>query len=248
MSLTLAELAIHVPAAIPLFEKYELDYFQNGQRTLEEVCGEKGLSYDDLDNEMSLLRKEANDIYPMALIDMDIERLIDFLNGQYHADEQQVLAGIHFQIRQLLDRVPSVISHTLLNELERKFFQLSEKLIQHCWKEDRILFPYMRKLASLRNNRQVSRNNAEVSLIRNPVSILEDEHREALQLLSEIRKITRGFEAGPDSPEEYKKLMESFKEFEKDLHMHLHIENNILFPKITELQETLEKKLNQLHE
>ncbi|MFL5753424.1 MAG: hemerythrin domain-containing protein [Bacteroidia bacterium] len=244
MSLTLAELAIHIPASIVLFEKYGLDYYQCGQRVFEEVCLQEGLSHEELEKEMSRLQSEMQTAYPVTLAEMDIGGLIDFLNGQYHSDEKQALSEIHSQIRQLLDGdLPENIKVSL-TEIEKNFLLLSRKLLEHCHKEDLVIFPYMRRLSELRRKKMPVLAYPELALIRNPLSILEDENEDTLRILAGIKNTAKGFLSPPDASGEYMQLMVSFKEFERDLHIHLHIENNILFPRVKELLKELQEGLD----
>ena len=244
MPLTLAELAIHIPASINLFEKYDLDYYQNGKQSFKEACKEKGLSHSEIDVELTRLQNEPKGTYPLTLEDMGIDRLIDFVNGQYHSNEAQVLSSIHDNIQQLLlDKNCEKPLLNLLEDIEIKFKELMEKLIQHCKKEDEILFPYMRKLFELRRDKSVISSSQTISLIKNPIRVLEAEHVQAANILSEIKKTANNFTAPSNAHSEYVTLMESLKEFEKDLHMHLHIENNILFPKLIALEEELTNRI-----
>lgn len=240
MPVTLAELAIHIPASIRLFEKYDLDYYQKGNQLFRDACKEKGLSYDKIDSELTVLQN-ASKVSTMTLEDMSLERLIDFINGQYHNNETQILYFIHSHIEKLLAETTEKSTLVSLKEMEVKFRDLMEKLIQHCKREDELLFPYMRKLNGWRKEKSKTYNSLAVKLIENPIKVLEAEHVQAAQILAEIKKTANNFKIPADASANYKILMESLKEFETDLHMHLHIENNILFPKIKELEEELNK-------
>ena len=156
MSLTLGELATHIPASIHLFEKYDFNYYQNGKQTFKEACEEKGLSFFDIDKELNQEQKNTKEPYALTLDDMGIDRLIDFINGQYHCNEAQILSLIQSQIQQLLNKSEcEEYLMVLLKEVEQKFSDLTEKLIHHCKKEDQILFPYIRKLFELKRDKSV---------------------------------------------------------------------------------------------
>lgn len=244
MSLTLADLAIHIPASIRLFEKYDFDYYQNGKQTFKEACQEKGLSFSEIDAELNCLQNESKETYPLTLEDMSIDTLIDFINGQYHSSEAEVLNFIHSNIQKLInDENCGGLLLNLLKDIEQKFRELMVKLIQHCEKEDQILFPYIRKLFELCRHKSEISSSRSISIIKNPIRMLEEEHVQAANILSELKKATDNFTAPLSSPKEYATLMERMKEFEKELHMHLHIENNILFPKLIVLEEQLNSQL-----
>ena len=112
----------------------------------------------------------------------------------------------------------------------------------HCDKEDKTLFPQMRKLFALRRYKSEMHPSKPVSYIKKSIQVLESEHIDVSNILSEIKRMTNNFTIPLYAPKEYKTLMESLREFESDLHEHLHIENNILFPKIISLEEELNKR------
>lgn len=242
MSLTLAELAIHIPDSIHLFERYDLDYYRNGKQTFKEACSEKGLSYAELDAELAHLQSRSGK-HSLTLEDMSIDRLIDFINGQYHSNETQILSFIHNSILQLLNSKSCDAAHLkMLAQVEQQFGTLKKKLILHCEKEDEILFPYIRRLLELRRDK-TSLSQQTISIIKNPIRILEAEHVQAAEILAGIKRTAEHFSIPADAPEEYMMLMQSLRKFEHDLHMHLHIENNILFPKLIALEEELNTKI-----
>lgn len=243
MSLTLAELAIHIPASIELFEKYELDYYQNGKQPLSDACGQKGLSFDAIDKEISLLQSNQQDTHLLALEEMSIERLIDFINGQYHADEEEVLSLIQASIQLLLrDKSCGVMLEMLLEKVQQKFLRLADKLTLHCKNEDELLFPYLRKLIDL--HKYKAPFSSVQSTLKSPVPILEAEHVEATVILSRIRRATNNFRIPANAHPQYVILIGYLKNFERNLHMHIHIENNILFPKLNALEEELKNRKN----
>ncbi|MES2566868.1 MAG: DUF542 domain-containing protein [Bacteroidota bacterium] len=235
--MTLSEIAIHVPGAIELFEKYDFNYYQYGKKTFKEACAEKGLDYTELDNELNQQQKLSKNESKLTLEDMSIDRLIDFINGQHHSNEDEVLESLDNSIKNLISN--SDVDRSLIMTLEKvdeKFNDFKIKLTEHCRKEDKLLFPYMRKLYESRLDKDVP---AKKTFISNPIHLLETEHIQAATILSEIKDITQGFSGQVNAPKEYLNLMERFREFEKEFHVHLHIENNILFPKVIELEKQL---------
>lgn len=237
MPITLDELAIRIPACIELFEKYGLDYYQNGRQTLREACERAELSFPAIDAELSLLEEVQ-----LTLEDMSADRVIDFLNGQCHASEKESLRSIHSAIRKQL-KTASGGEETVLLQIEPLFRQLRSLLLEHCRKEDELFFPFMRKLVALHRSRALKTMPGATGFIRNPLLILESEHIEVTDLLLAIKQIADHFQPGIEASPEYQALMQSLILFEHDLHMHLHIENNILFPKLMLLEEELSKQL-----
>ncbi len=238
--MTLSELAIHMPISIQLFEKYNFGYYQNGEQTFKEACEKKGLVFTDIDEELNQLQSLSKGNGSLTLEDMSIDRLIDFINGQHHSNEEAVLDSIDASIKKLLlDANLESALRTILQMANSKFADFKIKLKKHCEKEDKILFPHMRKLYELRHDKTLTELNAKKYVSKNSIQLLENEHIEASALLRDIKDITGNFSVPEKAPVEYKTLMENLREFELEFHMHLHIENNILFPKVIALEEHL---------
>ena len=237
---TLAELAIHIPVSIQLFEKYNFNYYQNGRQTFKEACEEKGLNFSVIDAELNQLQLSSKTNSMLTLEDMSVDRLIDFINGQHHSNEAEVLDFIEESIKKLITNPQcSADLISLLQEIEEYFNDLKDKLVKHCEKEDKILFPYMRKLYELRRDKLFTNTSQNNSFVKKPIQLLEAEHVQAATTLSKIKIITDNYSIPVNAPKDYQKLMDNLKEFESEFHVHLHIENNILFPKVLELEEQI---------
>lgn len=238
--MTLSDLAIHIPVSIELFEKYNFNYYQNGKQTFKEACEEKGLNYSLIDAELNQLQHNSKTNSMLTLEDMSVDRLIDFINGQHHSNEAEVLDFIEDSIKKLIANPQcSADLILLLNEIDEYFHDLKDKLVKHCEKEDKILFPYMRKLYELRRDKLFTNTSQSNSFVKKPIQLLEAEHVQAATTLSKIKIITDNYSVPANAPKDYQKLMNNLKEFELEFHVHLHIENNILFPKVLELEEQL---------
>lgn len=245
MPLTLADLAIHIPISIQLFEKYDLNYYQNGKQTFEKACAEKGLDIDLLNTELNALQHQVTvTASSLTLEDMTIDGLLNFINGQHHANEAEVLNEIYTAIQQLIsnESCNEVLLHILTN-VALKFNVLKQKLLSHCENEDKILFPHMRQLVDLQNDKTSLHSTKTISIIKKPIALLEAEHVQAANLLNEIKTITNNYTPPINAPAQYATLMHTLKEFELDLHEHLHIENNVLFPKFIALEEKLNNRI-----
>ncbi len=235
MTLQLAELAIHIPECIPLFEAYGFDYYQNGNQTLKEACDEKGLAFSRVDEELSKLQKKQD--HHLTIEDLDPERLINAINGQHHDHEAETLASIHNAIQDLTATSQTDLPHiAVLCHIDRKFGELKEMLLSHCAREDKYLFPQIRSLLKLRNENTAAFQDAVLKtthLIRS----LELEHRQSVDCLKEIKSLLNGFDVPDGVSQTYKYLMQELKAFEADFHLHIHIENNVLFPRIKDLSD-----------
>ncbi|MES2555762.1 MAG: DUF542 domain-containing protein [Bacteroidota bacterium] len=236
MPLTLDELAIHVPGAITVFEEYDLDYYQDGSQTLRSACTEKGLSFKEIDKRLSELNDHSEIVLPLTLADMSADRLIDYINGGFHAGEEESLHLLH---QQLLSSNYTKDEQKILLKTEPHFSVMKERMLDHCRKEDELLFPWMRKLVTLHKTRAKKNDSRAVTLIRNPLLLLKEEHAAISELLKIVKQTAGNFTVSKTSSESYRLLLLRFKEFEIDFHMHLHIENNILFPKLLAMEKSL---------
>lgn len=241
MQLTLAEIAIHIPGSIDLFEQYELDYYQNGKQTLKDACQKQNINFLKIDTELRLLQNTPKQT--ICLDEYGIEELIYIINRKFHSKEKEIYQTIATRIQNLLQvkAYPKSLID-VINTLNKQFNELAEKLTHHCNKEDKLFFPYIRRLLGMRGNKQ-SISSLEISLIRNPIIVFESEHMEIAVLLSEIKQLANNFKTSPNIPALYNILLEDLRDFEKNIHIHLHVENNILFPKCIALEEELKKRI-----
>jgi regulator of cell morphogenesis and NO signaling len=231
MPVTLSELAIHLPASIPLFEHYGLDYYRNGKETLRTACAQKGLSFEEIDTKLSRLAEAPGVPYSVTLEDMSADRLIDFINGGYHANEELLLTNIAAQIGWLLAGDSS--SAAALSGLAGAFSVLRTQLLMHCKKEDELLFPLLRKLANRHRTERTTTSDADA--VKQAIRLLREEHTQITELLEAVSETTNRYAVPADALQEYTRLMKDLQQFEQEMHMHLHIENNILFPRLLAL-------------
>lgn len=241
MAVTLTELAIEYPAAIELFEKYNLDYYQNGKQNLQRACKASKVNFTEVEKELNAIIKKENKTSRINMGKLDISQLLYYINGEYHSNEDAVLTLIHTSIQNVLKEKKLDKSFTeLVENIEEIFIGLKNTFNRHCHNEENILFPYAQRLLEAKRNNTYLSN--KISLLKNPVVLLETEHLEAAAILSEIKIFTHNFFIPGNAPPSFRTMMNAFLSFERDFHNHLHIENNILFPKLIALEEELNTK------
>jgi regulator of cell morphogenesis and NO signaling len=222
---TLASIVTSQHQTVPVFEKYHLDFCCKGKRTLAEACTEKGLSVEEVMKELeaSSLLKETKDT---SFAEMNAEQLI-----------QHILLHHHFYLRQSM---PSIEEH--LTKVTRKhgdhfpymknvlilFTHLKNEMNLHMQKEEVILFPRIKEIESF--SKYAQKNEREQSYINGPVTVMENEHDEAGTIMEEIRILTNDYTTPAEACTTFKVVLEELKAFEEDLHQHVHLENNLLFP------------------
>lgn len=234
MSTTLAEMTVgelvrERPARSRVFEKHGIDFCCGGKRQLAEACAKKGVSLDQVAQELT----EA-DAVPEADDTLDFDAMpLDTLANHIVETHHNYLRMELPRLRAMSDKVAKVHgeSDARLADLERVVDALADELESHMMKEERILFPVIRALA---------KSDGAVPMpfgtLANPISVMEHEHDSAGNCLERIHTLTDGH-APPDwACNTYRALLDGLRELELDLHQHIHKENNILFPKALELE------------
>ena len=244
MELTLTELAIFLPETITFFEKYNLDYYQNGNITLENACKKNQLDFSKIDQELNAWIEENHEPLLPKLQDYSVQQLIQYIDTTFHAKEEEDLARVNTLLNELSakESLPSRVNY-LTKNIGLEFNKLSLQLIEHCKSEELTFFPYIKKLLDVKNSKS-NFSSHQISLIKNPIRVLENEHRDSLQALNELKELTDNFHA-IEGEEVYNQLMEAFTTFNRNLHLHFHIENNLLFPKLLEIENVLTQKVKE---
>jgi regulator of cell morphogenesis and NO signaling len=225
---TVRELAVEIPNATRTFEKLGIDYCCGGAKSLRDACVHAHVSIDDalhaLEQGSSFF--EAQQTAPAGF--GSLADLVDHIVTRHHGFVKQELPRIH----QLLNKVTSVHgkSHAELGKIQQIFETMSAELASHMMKEERILFPYIVALEKAVVAGQPAPRPA-FGTISNPVHMMELEHDSTGVALKEICALSGNYTPPADACFSYKTVYSALKEFEKDLHQHVHLENNILFPR-----------------
>ncbi len=232
---TVRELAVEIPTATRLFEQLGIDYCCGGGKSLQDACAQANLQVEDVLR--SLEQSEASAKSAAELPDFkqsSLKELIDHILGKHHVYVRQELP----RIQQLLAKVVAVhgANHPELAVTQQLFAQVSADLTSHMMKEEMVLFPYITELESAANAGRRAPQPA-FGTIKNPVRMMEMEHTEAGDALHQIAAETSHYSPPPDACFSYKTLYSALQDFEADLHQHIHLENNILFPRSIMLEE-----------
>ena len=244
MELTLTELAIFLPETITFFEKYNLDYFQNGGITLENACIKNQLNFSELDQELNAWIEENHEPLLPKLQDFSVQQLIQYIDTTFHAKEEEDL----LKVTSFLSKILTIKNENsrvnyLVKNITIEFQKLEKQLIEHCKSEELTFFPYIKKLLDVKNSKSNFSSN-QISLIKNPIRVLENEHKDSLKALQEMKELTDNFHM-IDGEDIYNQLMEALSTFNRNLHLHFHIENNLLFPKLLEIELVLTQKMKE---
>ncbi len=230
---TLADVAVTSLAAVRTLERHGLDYCCGGKQPFEAACLAKGLVPDQVMREIEQAPQAAGeaDAKWQAAPLGDLARHIIATHHEYLKAELPALSA-------RLDKVVSVHGARdpeMLNRLAEVFAGLREELEFHLHKEEAILFPFIAEYGRAEaQGRPMPR--VPFGTIANPIVMMEREHEGAGDALGEIRALTQNFQPPPYACATVRALWEGLQALESDLHVHIHLENNILFPRAIALE------------
>ena len=236
---TVSELVLEMPAATRVLEKMGIDYCCGGQKSLADACTNASVEFRDLQIELTLAA-HAQPAEPNFQT-TTLENLINHIVVKHHSFTRREIA----RLNALLDKVCMAHgdNHPELLEICVLFRELGADLEMHMTKEERVLFPYVIRMEAAAKQR-VSLFRPPFGTVANPVRMMMLEHDRAGELLKKIRKLSSDYTTPADACVSYKALYAALEELEKDLHQHIHLENNILFPKAVEMEPIAEGNSN----
>jgi len=230
-STSLAEIASTTPSLTRELERLGLDYCCGGKRSLAEACRQQGLDPDVIVAELTALPVVAEAAGDW--IGLTPEALVDHLEATHHLFLKRELPRLS-ELAAKVSRVHGA-KHPELVEAAQVLAEIRADLEPHLRKEEEVLFPMIRSLAAA-----TSRPTFPCGAISNPISVMEHEHTAVGALLERLRQLTGDYQAPEDTCASTRALMAGLAELEADTHLHIHKENNHLFPAVLELEKGLE--------
>jgi regulator of cell morphogenesis and NO signaling len=232
---TVRELAVENPGATRVFERLGIDYCCGGNQTLEQACRGRNLSVDEVRDSLQTAQHSAQAGREDRNWQIDpLSDLVSHITTTHHKYTREEIA----RLGPLFAKVCSVhgANHPELLRLREIFTTLSQELTTHLMKEEMVLFPYIIRME------EAVIEKAPIlpppfGTVQNPVSMMEHEHDSAGNALRSLREISQGYTAPPDACISYQTLYKALADLEADLHQHIHLENNILFPRAIEMEK-----------
>ena len=229
---TLGQIAAKDLRKAEIFQRYGLDFCCGGKKTVKQACKEKGLDVTKIEQELQ--QADKNPVTrPLPYSDWSLDFLADYIVNTHHSYVKKSLP----EIRGYAAKVAQVhgSSHPELPAVQQLVEEVARELTSHMLKEEKVLFPYIKDLVAANNNEKPLQA-AHFGTVQNPINMMEMEHEMVGKNLEEIRMLTNNYALPEDACASYRLLFRMQEEFENDLHIHIHLENNILFPKALEIE------------
>ena len=226
------DIALSSPAARQVLEDAGVDYCCGGGKTLDEACLHANVSSEEI---LKRLRENAkdtgtDDLNWMAAPLCDLTRHI---REKHHRYVREAIPRTQALLEKVTARHGQ--NHSEVIDIGRLFAEVGKEMIMHMQKEEQILFPYIDSVERA-VNAHTSVEPPFFQTVKNPVHVMMKEHDAAGELVRQIRSLSANYIAPADACTTFKALYEALKEFETDLHQHVHLENNVLFPRAVEME------------
>ena len=229
---TVRDIALENPASVRVFEKYGIDYCCGGRMPLAEACANRNLNVDEV---IASLENAAGAPLPQAP---------DWSQASLAALSTHIVETHHAYIRRELPRLYELAAKVVgrhgdtrpeLPSIQAKVSELGEELTAHLGKEEVVLFPYIARFEQFVAGAGPQPRNCFGS-VSHPIGMMTQEHDLAGELMGQIRRLSGNYEPPAGACPTYRAFYAGLLEFEQDLHQHIHLENNILFPRAIALE------------
>lgn len=232
-SVTVGDIVAHDFRTAAVFEQFGIDFCCGGRRSFADACRTAAADPAEVEralNSLPAIHADEDDASGWT-----VTRLIDHIVTTHHAYVRSALPALARYLAKLVDVHGR--RHPELARVQSYFTTMSRDLEQHMMKEEQVLFVYIRGLTEhVDTDRQV---NSPFGTVANPIRMMEREHQQASDELRLIRELTSGYRVPEDGCATYSVCMSELAQFERDLHRHVHLENNILFPRALQLEERI---------
>jgi len=230
---TVREIAIEHPATVRVFESLGIDYCCGGKRSLQDACQRAGVPVERaLDLLAGVKVDSTTDTAEWG--GASAQELVRHIVGQHHSYVRSETPRLMIMFEKVVRRHGQ--AHPELASIRDLFNALTEELSVHMHKEENVLFPYFEQMESA-----VARGTAPPPVVfgsvKMPISRMLADHDDAGELLARIRALSNEYHAPDSACPTYRALYHGLEEFERDLHHHVHLENNILFPRALHMEQ-----------
>ncbi|MDH3891644.1 MAG: iron-sulfur cluster repair di-iron protein [candidate division Zixibacteria bacterium] len=214
-----------------VFEQYGLDYCCGGHVPLSEACKEKGIDADEILSALTKSDAEVKEVDSTDWREASVTKLADHIEATHHVYLRKELP----RLSDLMEKVVNAHSerHPELTRVAGTLSALTAELTQHLAKEEQVLFPIIRQMDT------TGETEFHCGDVANPIRVMEMEHNNAGNALSDLKSLTNGYQPPEDGCTTYQALLQGLAELEFDIHQHILKESSILFPRAIALEEKL---------
>jgi len=233
-TMTVAEIVTENIRTADVFKNNGIDFCCGGNVLTKDICKKKNIDYNKLKEDILSLNETGNTSHDFNNWDLDF--MVDFIMNTHH----KYVVSANELIIQYSDRVASVHgkSHPEVVRINELFHTLVNELTSHMQKEEVILFPFIKQISEAKKT-GTQLTPGHFGSIQNPINMMEAEHEGAGDIIKELKELTNDFTPPADACNTFKALYSKLEEYQNDLFQHIHLENNILFPKAIKLEQEL---------
>ena len=238
---TLGAIAVNDINKALIFKKYGLNFCCEGKKTIKDACAEKGIDPAIVEAELKQADSSKKDT-KLAYDDWNLDFLVDYIVNTHHTFVHKRLPDLKFYAQKVTRKHGH--EHQELESIYKLVLKVDEELLAHLDKEENGLFIYIKEMVQASKNTDIKLDSLKAT-ISNPMNVLVDSqekiHDQISEYFEEIKKLSSNYTLPADACGSYNLFYRLLKEFEDDLTLHVHLENNILFPKALLLEEELKK-------
>ncbi len=234
-ALTIGELVAADYRKAEVFSKFGLDFCCGGKKSLKDACNEKGIDEKMVASALAEVENQSKNTQH-DFNSWELDFLTDYIINVHHKYVKENVSMLYEYSDKVANRHGS--NHSEVIKIAQFYEKIAIELKSHMEKEEKMLFPYIKQLvATKKENGKIA--SSAFGNIENPINMMLSEHEMVGEYMAEIHQLSNNFTPPADACSSYQVLYSKLDEFEKDLHQHIHLENNILFPKAIELEKEL---------
>ena len=232
LDMTIRDIVANDFRTAAVFQRHGIDFCCKGDRSVHDACQNGRVTADQVlkDIEDATSIPASGGLRPNT---WDLNTLVSYIVGNHHAFVRQITPVLLTHTK----KVAAVHGegHPELPEVARLFREVADEMTSHMAKEEQILFPY---IVALEESARAGtpQPSAPFGTVRHPIRMMEMEHEVAGDAMARIRTLTSGYAIPAGACTTYRVCLQELEAFERDLHEHVHLENNILFPKAARLE------------
>ncbi len=231
---TVAEVVTENIKTAHIFKKYGIDFCCGGGITIAKACTKNKVDYAQLEQDLKAVDTTASNAYNYDRWDLSF--LIDHIVNVHHSYVEENIT----LLKEYASKVAKVHGHHYQEvvEINVLFTEVANELTTHMKKEEYVLFPYIKQLVKA-DKENTTPTPPHFGTVNNPIQMMEHEHEHAGNIFKTIAKLSNNYTPPEEACNTFRALYAKLDEFEQDLHQHIHLENNILFPKAIQLENKL---------